>query len=399
MCEGLVMGNITAEGYPSARFHAGCAFADEVEELAIERCKAAFKAKYANVQPHSGSSANHAVMFSLLNPGETVLGLDLESGGHLTHGAKASVSGRYFRAVSYYTNDEGLIDYAQARILAHKFRPKLIVCGASAYPRLIDFKHFREIADEVGAYLLADISHIAGLVVAGLHPSPIDYAHFTTTSTYKQLYGPRGGLILMGNDYLTPAPANGKPLSELMQRAVFPFLQGTPNMGTITAKARALGMVLSPQFKEVAERIIADAKALAAQFIGKGYRVITGGSDNHMVLLDVLARGLTGVIAEKSLEENGIIVNKNKIPGDSKSAAVTSGIRLGTNTLALRGLGPSEMTTCTNLIDQILSSVKVLSDREYELNNSVKSKAAAKVRRMCRKYPIPRYPYFNLSSS
>jgi len=392
ICEGMTVGNVTTEGYPGKRFHAGCKVVDEIEQLAIERAQAAFGAKYANVQPHSGTSANEIVMFSLLRPGDTVLGLGLNSGGHLTHGSKASVTGQYFNAIDYGLNEEGLIDYDQVHELAAKFKPKLIICGASAYPRFIDFQRFREIADAVGAFLLADISHIAGLVAAGEHPSPIDYAHFTTTSTYKQLCGPRGGLILLGKDYEYPTPNGNKTLADMIQKAVFPFFQGTPNLNAISAKARALAIVLKPEFKKLARRIVADAKALADSFIERRYRVLTGGTDNHMVLIDVSELGITGAIAESALEECNIIVNKNQIPGDKKSPLVTSGIRLGTNSLASRKMGPSEMSRCAELIDLVLSSVKAHGAREYELQRPVKLTVQEDVKILCNQFPIPRYP-------
>jgi len=390
-CESMVTSNVTTEGYPGARFHAGCKIVDEIERLAIERAKAAFKARYANVQPHSGTSANQIVMFNLLKPGDTILGLELDSGGHLTHGAKASVSGQYFNAIGYGLNQEGFIDYDQVYRLAQRFKPRLIISGASAYPRTIDFKRFRQIADEVGAFLLADISHIAGLVVAGEHPSPVDHAHFTTTSTYKQLYGPRGGLILMGADSESPDPDGKKKLSEMVQRAVFPFFQGTPNLSVIAAKARALAMVVTPEFRKLANRIVADAKTLAECFIQKGYRVLTGGSDNHIVLIDVLASGVTGVIAERALEECNIIVNKNRIAGDKKAALVTSGMRLGTNSLALRGMSEREMPQCADLIQQVLSSVRVLGECDYELDKTVIESVLADVKQLCSCFPIPHY--------
>lgn len=396
-CEGMVTSNVTSEGYPGARYHAGCKFVDEIERLAIERAKDAFQARYANVQPHSGSTANQIVMFSLLKPGDTILGLDLNSGGHLTHGSKASVSGQYFNAVAYGLNDEGFIDYDGVHRLAHEHKPKLIITGASAYPRTIDFKRFREIADEVGAFLLADISHIAGLVVAGEHPSPIDHAHFTTTSTYKQLYGPRGGLILMGRDHESLAPDGKKTLTDVIQRGVFPFFQGTPNLNTIAAKARALSMVTTPRFKETAKRIVIDAQVIARCFADKGYRVLTGGSDNHIALIDVLASGVTGVIAERALEECNIIVNKNRIPGDKKSALVTSGMRIGTNSLALRGMGGDEMPQCADLIHEVLSTVKVLGEREYELSKDVRRSVQTSVKQLCSRFPVPRYPVVSQS--
>ena len=392
VCEATATANVTTEGYPGARFHAGCEVVDEIERLAIERAKTAFGARYANVQPHSGSSANAVVIFSLLRPGETILGMELGSGGHLTHGAPASVVGQYFNAVGYGVDERGLIDYDQVRRLALAHRPKLIICGASAYPRTIDFAAFREIADRAGAYLMADISHIAGLVAAGEHPSPIDHAHFTTTSTYKQLFGPRGGLVLMGRDHESPEPNGKGSLSNLVQRAIFPFFQGTPHLNGIAAKARALGLVGAPEFKKVARRIVADAKALSDRFLEEGYRVLTGGTDNHMVLIDVWARGITGVIAERALEECNVIINKNKIAGDKKSAFVTSGIRLGTNSLALRGMGPDEMSVCAGLIHGVLSSLEVHGDKSYTLIPVIKASVRARVEELCGEFPLPRYP-------
>jgi len=393
ICEGMTTANVTTEGYPGARFHAGCEVVDEIEELAIARAKAAFRAQYANVQPHSGTSANGVVIFSLLKPGDTILGLELNSGGHLTHGSSASVVGQYFNAIGYGLNDAGFIDYEQARRLALQHKPKLIICGASAYPRTIDFKRFREIADEVGAYVMADISHIAGLVVAGAHPSPIDHAHFTTTSTYKQLYGPRGGLILIGRDHETLAPGGKRTLPEMIQRAVFPFFQGTPNLSAIAAKARALALACAPEFQRLAQRIVANAKTLAESFVAKDYRVLTGGTDNHMALMDVFtSKGITGVIAEKALEECGVIVNKNRIAGDKKSVHVTSGVRLGTNTLALRGMGANEMRACAELIDKILSTLKPTSEGTYELNRVEQEAFQAQARELCRAFPLPQYP-------
>jgi glycine hydroxymethyltransferase len=390
-CEGMATANVTAEGYPGARFHAGCRCIDGIEHLAIDRAKRAFGAQYANVQPHSGTSANEIVLFAVLQPGDTVLGLGLNSGGHLTHGARASVSGQYFNAIEYGLDQDGHIDYEHIECLAQEFRPKLIISGASAYPRQIDFQRFRTIADKVGAFLLADISHIAGLVVAGEHPSPIDWAHFTTTSTYKQLYGPRGGIILIGKDYEQPAPDRKRTLADLIQRAVFPFFQGTPNLSAIAAKARSLAIVTSPQFKVLAGQIVANAKTLAHCLVEKGYHVLTGGTDNHLVLVDMLASGLTGVIAERALEECGILVNRNRIPGDTKSALVTSGVRFGTNSLAARGMGAPEIRRCVDLIETILSSVAVRSDEAYELDPTRKTAALREVRQLCAAFPIPDY--------
>jgi len=392
-CEGMATTNVTTEGYPGARFHAGCQVVDAIEALAVERAKAAFHAQYANVQPHSGTSANGAVIFSLLKPGDTMLGMELNSGGHLTHGAPASVTGQYFKAIGYSVNGDGFLDYEQVCHLAQQHQPKLIICGASAYPRRIDFKRFREIADAVGAYLMADISHIAGLVAAGEHPSSIDHAHFTTTSTYKQLYGPRGGLILIGRDVQTLGPDGKRTLPELIQRAVFPYFQGTPNLSAVAAKARALAIVAAPEFKKLAQHIVLDAKALAEYFAAKKYRVLTGGTDNHMILIDVFSsKGITGVIAERALEACNVIINKNRIAGDKKSVHVTSGMRLGTNSLAFRGMGPDEMFACAGLIDRILSAITPLGEQNYELDGVVKEAFQAEVTELCRAFPIPRYP-------
>ena len=393
ICDSMVPVNVTAEGYPGARFHAGCRVIDKIEQLAIARAKAAFGAQYANVQAHSATTANQIVMCSVLKPGDTLLGMELNSGGHLTHGSKASISGQYFNAFGYGLDEAGNINYDQVQRLAHEHKPKLIICGTTAYPRVIDFKRFRDIADEVGAYLLADITHIAGLVVAGEHLSPINHAHFTTTCTHKQLYGPRGGLILMGRDYDRPGPDGSRTLSELIQKGVFPFFQGAPNLNSIAAKARALGMVVKPEFKQLAKRIVADAKALARCFMEKGYRVITGGSDNHLVVIDVISNGLTGLIAERALEECNIVVNKNRIPGDQKSALITSGIRIGTNSMALKKMGPDDMPACADLVDRVLSSVKVIDDRTYELDEAVKQSVQAGVSQICKRFPIPCYPY------
>lgn len=391
-CEAMPVVNVTAEGYPSKRYHAGCEFVDGIEQLAIDRAKEAFKAQYANVQPHCATSANFIVTARLLKPGDRILGMELQYGGHLTHGSKASFSGQYFDAVGYGLDEQGFIDYEQVARLAHECRPKLIICGATAYPRLIDFQRFRQIADEVGAFLLADISHTAGLVVAGLHPSPIDHAHFTTTCTHKQLFGPRGGLILMGRDYLSPAPDGKGTLSDLIQRAVFPFFQGAPILNAMAAKARALAVATTPEFKVLARRIVADSHSLAQCFSNLGYRVVSGGSSNHIVLLDVAARGLTGVIAERALEESRIVVNKNRIPGDTKSALITSGLRLGTNTVAARGMGADEMRVCAELTHLVLTSVEVIGEREYHLDSTVRELVRAEVKQLCRRFPIPNYP-------
>ena len=393
VCEATATTNVTTEGYPGARFHAGCSVVDEIERLAVDRAKAAFQAQYANVQPHSGTTANTTVIFSLLKPGDTILGLELNAGGHLTHGSPASAVGRYFNTIGYGLDSEGRIDYDQVARLTAEHRPRLLICGASAYPRIIDFKRFREIADSVGAYVLADVSHIAGLIVGSMHPSPIDSAHFTTTSTYKQLYGPRGGLILIGKDHEAPAPDGKRTLEQLIQRAVFPFFQGTPHLAAIAAKARALARVTQPEFRDLAQLVVSDARALAAAFIKKDYTVLTGGTDNHMVLIDILAsKHMTGLLAEQALEECNIIVNKNRIAGDTKSAFVTSGLRLGTNSLALRNMGPAEMIQCTEIVDRILSSVEIRDDRDYRLPPAARDVFNQEVSKLCESFPIPHYP-------
>lgn len=392
VCEASVAVNVTAEGYPGRRFHAGCAIVDQLEQLAIDRAKEAFGARYANVQPHSASAANEILMFGLLEPGDTILGMHLEHGGHLTHGAPVSVSGRYFRAVQYGLDAHGFIDYEQVRSLAVEHRPRLIVSGATAYPRAIDFRRLRDIADEVGAWLLADITHTAGLVAAGLQESPIDHAHFTTMCTHKQLYGPRGGLILMGRDADCPAAGSTSTLSELVQRAVFPLVQGAPAPHTIAAKARALARITTPAFRQLARSIVANARSLAAAFVAKGYNVVSGGTDSHIVLLDVGARELTGAVAEGALEQSDVIVNRNKVPGDRRAARVTSGIRLGTNTVSARGMGTGEMATVSDLIDRVLTEVVPDGELDWQLPVDVRNDARREVRELCDRFPLPRYP-------
>jgi glycine hydroxymethyltransferase len=391
-CEAGVAVNVTAEGYPGQRFHAGCEIVDGIEQLAIDRAKAAFGARYANVQPHSASAANEIIMFGLLEPGDVMLGMHLEHGGHLTHGAPVSISGRYFKAVQYGLDERGLIDYEQARALALEHRPRLIVCGATAYPREVDFRRFRAIADEVGALLLADITHTAGLVAAGLHESSIDHAHFTTLCTHKQLYGPRGGLILMGRDADRPAPGRAYTLAELVQRAVFPLMQGAPTPHIIAAKARALARVTTPAFRALAASIVANARALASAFLQRGYSVISGGTDSHIVLLDLGPRKLTGAIAEGALQASDVIVNRNKVPGDRRAARVTSGIRLGTNTVSARGMGVAEMSAASDLIDRVLTTVSPLGELEWRLADDIRDDVRCRVRGLCDAFPIPAYP-------
>ncbi|MFI6093680.1 serine hydroxymethyltransferase [Streptomyces sp. NPDC051218] len=392
---GAALSNVTAEGYPAARYHPGAARFDEVERLAIQRAKDLFGAQYANVQPHSCSSANLAVLTALIPPGGTLLGLDLDAGGHLTHGSPASVTGRHFNAVHYGLDRSGHIDHGQVAELAHEHRPKVLIAGASAYPRTVDFDRFRAIADSVGAYLLADISHIAGLVVTGEHPSPIDAAHITTTSTYKQLGGPRGGLILSGHEHRTPGPDGRTPLFRLMQRAVFPQSQGTPSPATIAAKARAFSIAAGEEFKDTARLIVENAAALAAELSALGYRVLTGGTDNHMVLLDINDRGLSGVVAERALEECAILANRNRIPGDTKPPLVTSGLRLGSNILAQRGMGPAQMRECADLMHTVLTATTALSDTEYVIDPDRAARIREDVAQLCARYPLSLEVDFN----
>jgi glycine hydroxymethyltransferase len=388
---GSVLSNVTAEGYPGRRYHPGAEQFDRIERMAVERAKAAFGASYANVQPHSCSAANLVVLFSLLKPGDTVLGLDLDSGGHLTHGAAGSITGQVFEAAHYHVDEAGLVDYDEVARLAHEHRPRVIVAGASSYPRLLDYPRFRAIADEVGAYLLADISHIAGLVAAGVVPSPIDIAQVTTTSTYKQLGGPRGGVILAGRDGDVPGPDGRTPLGVLFDRGVFPRLQGTPNAAAIAAKARAFALLTGSAFRDTAERIVPAAKALAAALRRLGHVVLTDGTDNHIVLLDVGAAGLSGVVAERALRECGILANRNRIPGDTRPPLVSSGLRLGTNIVAQRGMGPVDAEHCAGLVDRVLRAAVATSDTTYRLDPDVRDEVAAGVARLLLAFPFPAY--------
>jgi len=389
---GSVVQNKTAEGFPGMRYHGGCEVVDDVEMLAVARAKEAFGAKYANVQPHSGTQANQIVLIALLNSGDKVLGMGLDQGGHYSHGAGDSFSGKFFEVENYYVNKETfLLDYDAIRDKAVKFKPKLIICGASAYSRTIDFKKFREIADEVGAYLLADISHISGLVVAGAHPSPVNYAHFTTTSTYKP-GGPRGGLIVMGKDHDRKIRMEGKDtaLWERLEKATFPGVQGTPYLNNVAAKAVFFKETLSDEYRDRQFKIIENAKRLANDLLDLGYDVLTGGTDNHTVLINVsnLREGLTGVVAQKCLEECGIIVDMNKMPYDNRRDTVTSGIRLGTPIVTKNGMGAEEMDRISGLTDAILKRVKIINDTEYKIDKSFKEETRDKVKELCRKYPV-----------
>ncbi|NUT49959.1 MAG: serine hydroxymethyltransferase, partial [Saccharothrix sp.] len=318
--------NVTAEGYPGRRYHAGCEVVDDIERLAVDRALGLFGARYANVQSHSATTANYAVLSALLRPGDVLLGMNLSDGGHLTHGSPAAYAGQYYTAVGYGLDHAGRIDYDQVAELARRHRPKVVVCGATAYSRPVDFARFRRIADEVGAYLLADISHIAGLVVTGLHASPVDHAHVTTACTHKQLYGPRGGVILSGRDHDSPAPRGTGTLAQFLQRAIFPFYQGAPALNVIAAKARAFAAARTPEFAATARRILRFASALADELAARGHVIVSGGTENHTVLVDLRDLGVTGLVAELALEECGIVVNKNRVPGDTTPPLVGAGM-------------------------------------------------------------------------
>jgi glycine hydroxymethyltransferase len=389
---GSVVQDKTTEGFPGSRYHGGCDVVDDLERLAAARARETFGAQYANVQPHSGTAANQIVLTALLERGDKVLSLGLDQGGHLSHGARVSFSGKFFDVENYYVDKEtSLLDYDVIRDRAAEFRPKLIICGASAYSRVIDFQKFRQIADETGAYLLADISHIAGLVIAGAHPSPIDYAHFSTTSTYKP-GGPRGGLILMGKDYDKTITVSGKKivLWEHIQKTTFPGVQGTPYLNNVAAKAVFFKETLSDEYRARQFKIIDNAKRLASDLLGLGYDVVTGGTDNHMALINVgnLREGMTGVIAQKCLEDCGIIVNKNRLPYDKKSAAVASGIRLGTPIVTKNRMGAEQMDTIAALIDAVLNEVRITAPSQYEIDESFREDITAKVRELCHKFPM-----------
>jgi glycine hydroxymethyltransferase len=352
-----------AEGYPGARYYGGCEVVDEVENIARDRAKELFGAQYVNVQPHSGSQANTAVYFTFIKPGDTVMGMDLSHGGHLTHGSPVNFSGQLYKFVPYGIDPKTeLLDYDRIAEQAKEVRPKMITVGASAYSRPIDFKIFREIADSVGAFLFADIAHPAGLIAKGLLPSPLPYAHVVTTTTHKTLRGPRGGMILMGNDFENPfgivAPKSGrtKMMSELLDSTVIPGVQGGPLMHVIAAKAIGFRENLQPDFTDYARQIIRNAQALASALIGRGYHIISGGTDNHLMLIDLRNKGVTGKAAQLALDRANITCNKNAVPFDDKSPLITSGIRLGTPALTTRGFREAEMERVAELIDRLISS-------------------------------------------
>ena len=364
---GSILTNKYAEGYPAHRYYGGCEYVDVVEQLAIDRAKQIFGAEHANVQPHSGAQANMAVYFAVLNQGDTVLGMDLSHGGHLTHGSKVNSSGKTYNFVSYGIDPETYqINYDEVRRIAIEAKPKLIVAGASAYPRVIDFKKFREIADEVGAYLMVDMAHIAGLVAAGLHPNPVPYAHFVTTTTHKTLRGPRGGLILCKEEF-----------AKKIDKAIFPGIQGGPLMHIIAGKAVAFKEALSEDFKVYQEQIVKNSKALAKELTNRGYKLLSGGTDNHLMLLDLRGTGVTGKDAETNLDKVRITVNKNSIPFDTESPMITSGVRIGTPAVTTRGMKEEDMKKIAECIDLALKDVE--GNKEYIIGE---------VDKLCKQYPI-----------
>ena len=380
---GGIMTNKYAEGYPGNRYYGGCEFVDEAENLAKERANKLFGVEYSNVQPHSGSQANMAVLMTYLNPGDVILGLDLAHGGHLTHGSKVNFSGKLYNSVFYQVDkNTGLVNFDEVIKLARKYKPKLIICGGSAYPRFIEFESFKEVANDVGAFLMADIAHPSGLVAAGIHPSPVPFCDVITTTTHKTLRGPRGGMIMMGKDNLNPwniiAPKSGrvKNISEILDNSVMPGVQGGPLMHIIAAKAVAFGEALKPEFKLYAQQIIDNAKIMADEFISKEYQLISGGTDTHVILIDLTNKKITGKAAEKSLEIAGITINKNMVPYDEKSPFVTSGIRIGTPAVTTRGMQGEDMKKIVSLIDSAISNhdnqQKLLSIKD-EVNNLCKS--------------------------
>ena len=384
---GSVLTNKYAEGYPAARYYGGCEVVDKVESLAIERLCKLYGAEYANVQPHSGAQANMAVFFAVLKPGDTFLGLNLSHGGHLSHGSAVNMSGTYFNAVSYSVKEcDGRVDYDEMEAKALECKPKLIVGGASAYSREWDYARMREIADKVGALLMIDMAHTAGLIAAGLLENPVKYAHIVTSTTHKTLRGPRGGIILMGQDFdnpwgLTTPKGVVKKMSQILNSAVFPGIQGGPLEHVIAAKAVAFGEALEPSFKEYQTQVVKNAQALAAAFTSRGYNIISGGTDNHLILVDLRTKfpELTGKVAEKALVAADITTNKNMVPFDSRSAFQTSGLRFGTPAITTRGVKEAEMEAIVALID------RVLSDPENEANIAA---VRAEVNAMMEKYPL-----------
>jgi glycine hydroxymethyltransferase len=385
--QGSVLTNKYAEGYPGNRYYGGCEYVDMAENLARDRAKELFGAAYANVQPHSGTQANMAVYFTFLEPGATVLGMNLSHGGHLTHGSPVNFSGQLYRFAAYGVDAETeMIDYEEVADLAERERPRMITVGASAYSRAIDFARFRQIADSVGAFLFADIAHPAGLIAKGLLPSPIPYAHVVTTTTHKTLRGPRGGMILLGQDFENPfgqkAAKSGRTLmmSELLDKAVVPGIQGGPLMHIVAAKAVGFAENLQPAFADYAAAVISNAQALSAALVARGYHVVSGGTDNHLMLVDLRNKGVTGKAAQNALDAASITLNKNGVPFDDKSPLITSGIRIGTPALTTRGMGVAEMEQVAGWIDEVITNID---------DQTTARRVAEEVRALCEGFPVP----------
>ncbi|WP_353684181.1 serine hydroxymethyltransferase [Thermodesulfovibrio sp. 3907-1M] len=367
--QGSLFTNKYAEGYPGRRYYGGCEYADEVERLAQERCKQLFNAQHVNVQPHSGTQANMAVYFAVLKPGDTIMGMSLPHGGHLSHGSAVNFTGKLYKTVFYGVNkDTGYIDMEEVRRLAHEHKPRIIITGASAYPRIIDFKAFAEIAKEVDAYLMADIAHIAGLIATGIHPSPVPYSDFITTTTHKTLRGPRGGVIMCKEEF-----------AKAIDKAVFPGIQGGPLVHVIAAKAVAFKEALSEEFKEYQKKVVKNAKTLAEALKRKGFKLVSDGTDNHLMLVDLTNFNITGKEAEEALDKAGITVNKNTIPFDTKPPTVTSGIRIGTPCVTTRGMGEQEMEEIAEIIERVIKNIS---------NESVIKDMKKKVQALCKRFPI-----------
>ena len=383
---GGIMTNKYAEGYPGKRYYGGCIHVDEAENLAVDRLKSLFKVEYGNVQPHSGSQANMAVFMTFLSVGDTVMGLDLAHGGHLTHGSPVNFSGQLYNFVNYQVDkNTGRVDFDNVRALAKEHKPKMIICGGSAYPRFVEFEIFHEIAAEIGAFLMADIAHPSGLIAAGVHPSPVPYCDVITSTTHKTLRGPRGGIIMMGKDKentwgkIAPKSGRIKMISELLDSAVMPGMQGGPLMHIISAKAIAFGEAIKGDFKVYANKIVENAKVMAQEFIEMDYNIVSGGTDTHIVLIDLTNKNISGKAAEKALEKAGITVNKNMVPFDKRSPFVTSGIRVGTPAITTRNMGTQEMKKVAQLIDMVINN----PDSDDNLK-----KVKLKVKDLCESYPI-----------
>jgi glycine hydroxymethyltransferase len=384
---GNVMTNKYAEGYPGRRYYGGCEFVDETEQLAIDRIKQVFKCDYANVQPHSGAQANAALMLAILKPGDKILGLDLSMGGHLTHGSPVNFSGKLYEPHFYSVEREsGLVNYTEMEEVARREKPKLIICGASAYSREWDYKRIRNIADEIGAFVMADIAHPAGLIAKDLLASPFEYCHFVTSTTHKTLRGPRGGIILMGKDFENPfglkdMKGNVRMMSHLIDMAVFPGTQGGPLEHVIAAKAIAFGEILSDEFTTYSKQVIANAQAMATAFVKREYHIISGGTDNHLMLIDLRNKNISGKKAQETLDKAHITLNKNAVPYDDKSPFITSGIRVGVPAITTRGMKENDMETVVDLIDRILMNID---------NSSVLEKVKVEVKELMQQYPL--YP-------